>query len=223
MAMTTLKTIAGGGVAALLMSVSMASAATLDLVSAPDGIGTHPEDTPCIISAINCPGQNGANDLDYTNYVAKGSDTTQDQNSPLYTVGEIFAIVGNMFSVGVDVNDTTVAQTLESFTMFVDGVARFVYTGFTDNVPNSNNGTGFADYLLTGFDLSAFSSSSTVQFNMKMSGLNDGPEQFFLVDAGDAPPPPPPPPPPIPIPAAGVLLLSALGGMGLYGRRKKSA
>jgi hypothetical protein len=194
--------------AGLLMSVSAASATTvtpLTLEVTPDGIGTHPGDSPCIISGTNCPGQTG---LAYTGYKNTGNTTSINKNSPTYTVSQISGVVGTQFSVGLDVNQAKKAQTLDYFAMSVNGVVLYEYNGSAGNVPKVNNGTGHADYLLTGFDLTGFAPGDSVIFTAKMSGLNAGAEQFFLVPAQ------------IPVPAAGILLIGALGSLVWLGRRK---
>ena len=73
--------------------------------------------------------------------------------------GSVFlaALLGRTdFAVGVDVNDTGTAQTLsivflpQPYPAYGSGV----FTGgATGNIPSINNGTGFPDYTLTGFDI----------------------------------------------------------------------
>ena len=50
-------------------------------------------------------------------------------------------------------------------------------------MPAPNNGTGFPDYLLTGFDIDRtdIALGDQVIFYARWSGANDGPESFFLV------------------------------------------
>ncbi len=102
---------------------------------------------------------------------------------------------GNLaFSIGVDVNDNNSPQTLSSF-YFLNLTTHTVlasYFGTVSNVPSIHNGTGFPDYTLTGFtlDRSDIHLGDTVVFLARMSGLNDGPDSFFLEPAAAAVPGP---------------------------------
>jgi len=89
------------------------------------------------------------------------------------------------FNVGVDVNDTNKAQLLNAF-FFLNLTQHTVLASYicTSNceVPSFHNGTGYPDYTLTGFDLNRgdIALGDTVIFAARMSGLNDGPDSFFL-------------------------------------------
>lgn len=208
-----------------------ASAATLSLDSAAGFPIQHTENSPCIISSVNCPNQPAT--FPYTDYV-HGGITNIDVSAPTsnlmaYTVGQIAdAIGGYTLGVGIDVSQTNAnsPQTLDFFIMYVDevhvvgGFATIdIFTGFASpgNVAvQNNNGSGFADWTLTGFtDLSIYDDADQVIFRAVVADLNDGPEQFFIYNTSN-------PPEVIPLPAAGWLLITVIGGVGLVARRRRS-
>ena len=96
------------------------------------------------------------------------------------------------FSIGVDVNDNNTPQTLNSF-YFLDLTTHTVLASFTGgttgNLANANNGTGFPDYTLTGFTLNGINPGDEIIFAARMTGLNDGPDSFFLLPAAAVPGP----------------------------------
>ena len=61
------------------------------------------------------------------------------------------------------------------------------FTGSTGNVPKTNNGNGFADYLLTNF--SSFTATDTVQFHFVFNDANDGTENVFIAPLAVTPEP----------------------------------
>ncbi len=94
------------------------------------------------------------------------------------------------FSIGLDANDTNSPQTLNAF-YFVDFTTHTVLASFTGgttgNIPSLNNGTGFPDYTISGAGLNLLDSGinfgDTVAFIAVMTGLNDGPDSFFVEPA----------------------------------------
>lgn len=195
---------------AFALGAAPVGAATLSLDGSSPGI-QHSVDSPCIISAINCPGQPAG--FGFTNY-SHGGVTNIDLLSPTYLVSQILSVIGSAFSVALDVNQTNARspQTLDLFEMYVNGQLVDSYAGSPGNVPVIHNGTGDADYLLSGFtSLAGYGANDTVYFRVKMSSLNDGPEQLFLVPAA------------VPVPAAGFLLVGALGGLAALRRKRKAA
>jgi hypothetical protein len=173
--------------------------------------------SPCVIGNPSCNNPAGFND---TTIPANPVGHTYDMvASPIYTVSQIESIVAsNAFWVGIDINQTETAQTLDYFAMKVNGVVVDLFSTLT-SVPSANNGNGFADYLLETFHLAGFAGTDSVQFVMDMPLANDGAEQFFLIGAESTPPPPPPPS--VPEPGTFALLGSGLVSMaGLLARRK---
>jgi hypothetical protein len=131
--------------------------------------------------------------------------------SPIYTVSQIESIVGsNAFWVGIDINQTNVPQTLDYFAMMVNGVVTDSFSTLT-SVPASNNGNGYADYLLETFKLASFAGTDSVQFIMNMPLANDGAEQFFLISATPTTPPPATTPEPSSLILFGTGLAAAAG------------
>ena len=47
-------------------------------------------------------------------------------------------------------------------------------------LPSIHNGTGYADYLLTGLTLDGINLGDQLLFYARISGANDGPDSFFL-------------------------------------------
>ena len=119
------------------------------------------------------------------------------------------------FSIGVDVNDTNQAQTLSSFYL-LDLTTHTVLSSFTGgttgNVPSVNNGTGFPDYTLDGFTLNGVNPGDQILFVARMSGLNDGPDSFFLE---------PGPVAAVPELSTWGMMLLGFAGVGLLGMRKR--
>jgi hypothetical protein len=121
------------------------------------------------------------------------------------------------FSIGVDVNDNGTAQTLNAF-YFLDFTTHTVLASFTGgtngNVPSVHNGTGFPDYSITGslLNLADVTAGDTIGFVAALSGLNDGPDSFFVESAPVAA---------TPLPAAFPLFAGGLGLMGWFSRRRR--
>jgi hypothetical protein len=156
-----------------------------------------------------------------------GSGLAIDQIGTGYTLGTgsvfLAALAGNLsFSVGIDVNDTSTPQTLESFWM-LNLTTHTVLAVFSPDpttgtlIPDVNNGTGFPDMTLTGFNITPgeISAGDSIIFYARITGANDGPDSFFLVPQAVAVPGP--------IVGAGIPgLLAACGMMfGLNRFRRK--
>jgi hypothetical protein len=134
-------------------------------------------------------------------------------NSPLLN-----ALAGNLsFSIGLDVNDTNAAQTLESF-WFLNLTTHTVLGVFSPGpggtlVPAVNDGTGYPDYTITGLTLNGISQGDQIMFFARITGANDGPDSFFLMPSADVNA--------VPIPGAVWLFASGLAGLGALARRQR--
>ena len=211
------------------------STSSLTLESVVPG-GNQPLNHPCLICGTSQPQQPalfGYNNFDATGNVdtyvmfstaTVGGSLGQDVLGTGYDASFLraFLLAGNSlptFSVGIDVNDTNKAQTLEAFA-FLNLTQKTILAEFSLFDPTGvevlapNNGTGFPDYLLTGFDIDRTDVGlfDQVIFFAVWSGANDGAESFFLV------------PNAVPGPTIGAGLpglLAILGAGGLLGWRKR--
>jgi len=196
------------GLATLLAGTSIAHAIPLSLVAAEPGtLGPQSASAPCIIAGTQCQNPDG---FDFTNFVQGGQPPSNfDENSPEYLISDFPFLT---FDIAIDVNTNSAAsETLDSFSVLVDGVEAYTFTGPALIGDASNAGNGFGDWLLTSIDLSGFASDAIVQFNAVWSGDVAGPESFFLVQV-DTPPP---------VAEPGTLILMGLGllSLGLLRRR----
>lgn len=205
--------------------------------------GNQPQNAPCVICGANQPQQPanfGYNDYSNAGNLSSitafsdqgngGRNTLADNvfgngyqigaGSPFLAFLLSHADPGLGFSIGVDINDNGNAQTLNSF-FFLDFTTHTVLASFTGgtpgNVPDINNGTGFPDYTIAGslLNLNDVNVGDTIGFVALMSGLNDGPDSFFIEAAPAA----------VPTPIAGVGIpgmLAGLGALWLAHRRRRN-
>jgi len=224
------------------------SGATLLDFSTAQPPGNQPQNNPCIICGANQPNQTntllGFGYTDYGNTGHDGSETYfssgilrdtvlgQDTISVTnYTGAQLKAAVaiidggtGTGFSIGIDVNDTNKAQTLESFFMLdVTPGSLSVLFAFLPNINDGidllapNNGTGFPDFQLTGLSTANLIDNHQYAFFMRMTNTNDGPDSFFITPGPTAAVPGP-------IAGAGLPgLIAACGGLFALSRRRRRA
>lgn len=211
----------------------------LTLGGAPSG--NQVDNTPCIICGANQPNQtNFATGFGYTDYgntgavgdfaffssgilrdLVLGSDTISAVNYSGQQLIDLITALGgqNAFSIGVDMNDSNTAQTLESF-FFLDLTSHTILAAFSPELggvllPSTSNGTGFPDYTLNGLTTAGLDPTHQYAFFARISGANDGPDSFFIV----------PNIAPVPIPAVGAGLPALVVGLGclLALKRRRAA
>jgi hypothetical protein len=211
-------------------NTSSATTITLSNIVPP---GNQVKNLPCIICGDNQPLQPsnfGYNDFGNTGNQTDlkffssgtiddktlGSDTLSATN---YSAGFLINFLqaagdANLtFSIGLDVNDTNVAQTLASF-YFLDVTTHTVLSAFTTDtlVPDQNNGTGFPDYTLNGLTLQGVNSGDQLAFFARITGANDGPDSFFLeVQAAPA----------VPEASTWAMMILGFAGVGLLALRRR--
>jgi hypothetical protein len=200
--------------------------------------GNQPQNIQCVICGDNQPQQDAT--FGYTNFKNSGNVSSEaffstnvsgGGNPGLNTIGtpydgsflRAFLLAGGdpnlTFSIGVDVNDTNKAQTLMSFYLlnFTTKTVLAAFDGPVD-VPSQNNGTGFPDYTLSGFNINIgtdIHAGDQLIFFARLDNANDGPDSFFLI------------PTPVPGPLVGAGLpgmIAACGGLfGLnFWRRRRN-
>jgi hypothetical protein len=208
--------------------------------------GNQPLNNPCIICGANQPNQtNTLLGFGYTDYGNQGNQTSEtyfssgilrDTNLGTDTISAInysgqqlidvvnaLGGVNGGFSIGIDVNDTNTAQTLESFFLLDLSSHQVVYAFLPDvndgvDLLAGSNGTGFPDFTLNGLTTAVIDPTHQYAFFARMTNTNDGPDSFFIVPNVAAAVPGP-------IAGAGLpgLLAACFGLFGLnkYRRRRR--
>src|SRR5438874_1378706 len=117
---------------------------------------------PCIIGDPSC--HNPAS-FDFT--LIPPHDDADVISSPTYTVAQLRSLVGNSFTVGVDLNQAMGhnggAYDLMSFTLAVNGSVMFQTTSAAVLKP-LNPGNGYSDASIAGFNLTGLPSDAKVVF-----------------------------------------------------------
>jgi hypothetical protein len=174
--------------------------------------GNQPLNIQCVICGDHQPQQQA--DFGYTDFKNQGSTSSVNMFSTNIAGGANpgddvvgTAYSGNFlrayliakgdpslqFSIGIDINDNGNAQTLNSF-FLLNLTQHTVLAAFRpiggQLVPSVNNGTGFPDYTLTGFNINFVPDNvaglhvgDNLLFFARMTNMNDGPDSFFLVPA----------------------------------------
>jgi hypothetical protein len=203
--------------------------------------GNQPLNIQCVICGDHQPQQQA--DFGYTNFqnggnissvnmfstnVAGGANPGDDVVGTAYSGNFLRAYLiakGDpqlQFSIGIDINDNGNAQTLNSF-FLLNLTQHTVLAAFRpiggQLVPSVNNGTGFPDYTLTGFNINFVPDNvaglhvgDNLLFFARMTNMNDGPDSFFLVPAAV----------PSPVIGAGIpgIMAACVGLWGLAVRRR---
>jgi hypothetical protein len=200
--------------------------------------GNQPLNVQCIICGENQPQQQA--NFGYTDFHNAGNQTSEvyfstavagGANPGTNTVGlgydgsflrAYLLATGDptlTFTIGIDVNDTNQAQTLQSF-FLLNLTTHTVLSAFTTPtaVPTQNNGTGFPDYTLGTFNITLGSDihvGDQLIFFANLQNTNDGPDSFFIQPSAVAVPGP--------IVGAGIpgIIAACAGLVGLQWRRRR--
>jgi hypothetical protein len=216
-------------------NIDTATALQLNLFQVPPG--NQPKNNPCLICGDNQPQQpggfgyndfhnnGGTNEYRMFSTATIGGSLNNDQIGTGYNTGILlpYLLAGHTdFKVGIDVNQANGAgpQVLESFA-FLNLTTHTVlaqYSLFTPGgtpIGATNNGTGFPDFTLSGFDLNRgdIHAGDQVIFYARWSNASDGPDSFFLMaDQNVAN---------VPEPATWAMMILGFCGVGFMAYRRR--
>ncbi len=198
--------------AGLVLLGSYAQAAPLTLVGPLPTTSAvqQTNNNPCIFGDPSC----SAGGLGAYTVLAPNPTGNIHSASQSYALSTVRSAVGNLWNIGIDINtNQSASETLNLFSIVLDGVELYSYTGGANIGANINsNGNGFTDWLLTSIDLTGLT-GTTLTFNLNLSGAVAGREQFFIVDIAE---------PTTNVPVPGSALLLGLGLLGLFGLNRKA-
>lgn len=220
--------------------VANANTSTLTLVNqAPPG--NQPQNQPCLICGTNQPQQpagfgfnnykqtGNPNETSFSEFSTSQVNTQLAQDQLGLPYGRLFLLAflatlqgnTNNFAIGIDVNTATGqgAEVLERFAV-LDVANHVILADYNPAVGTPlfepNNGSGFPDFFLTGFDINRFDlqGDTQIMFYARWSNTSDGAESFFLVPlAAEVPGP---------VAGAGIPgLIAACGGLIALARNRR--
>lgn len=198
------------------------------------GAVSQSQSNPCVICATQAqnPAGFGFNNFDstgndssfnlfssaVTGSFGNGDDLTVTPYSRSFLAAFLLAALDPSltFGIAIDINTAKGGETLQTLQLIdLDApVGQKIIFDINGPIPmpDQNNGNGFADYLVTGFDLSSVGLNDRLLFRASWTGASDGGESFYIVPLAV----------PAPLVGAGIpgLLLGALALFGLNRRRK---
>jgi hypothetical protein len=187
---------------ALALGADIASAEPIRLTVSSGPMIQQIANRPCVIGDPSCHNPDA---FPYT--LLPPNDAADVVDSPVYTVAQIRSLVGDTFSVGVDLNQAKGhddgAYLLNAFTLAVNGTTMFSTLAPVTLMP-LNPGNGYSDAMIGGFDLTGLDGSAQLVFTTNFTGGTAGREQYFL--RAGALPEQPSAPSPTPEPATWLLL-----------------
>lgn len=188
------KLLLGVSATALLLGLEATSAMAVTSLTLENPGGTtfqQTENSPCVIGDTSCAQPTGFGE----GIIPSGPQAQYDVTSDNYTVLQIMNVIGGLrtFTIGLDVNTTTqplATEKLDLFSMSVNGVVQALYdpTSPGTQLYTVNNGNGYSDELIKGFDLTGFLATDTVTFRAVVNDATDGREQFFIIGANTGTP-----------------------------------
>ena len=215
----------------LCFGLPLAMADSIEFALAPNHAYQQTTNNPCVIGNSSCNQPAG---FGYFEADGHPFGTTYDLFSPVYVVGGAVGatnVIPASFTVGIDDNYANDFESLVFFKVWTsttepvgfpgEGGTSAPFAGFVLDSANSwvlgpefinvDNGNGYADAILTGFNLTP---GTYVFFEASVSNDSDGFEQFYLIPATN-------PPSQIPEPSTVVLIGFGLVALAGFARRRK--
>lgn len=188
------------------MFTGSVAAAPINLTLNASPIFQQTNNSPCVIGNPSCQNPGGFN------YTLIPANTESGMlMSPTYTVQQIRDLAGNLFGIGVDLQEPDSDYGLNYFALLIDNVVEFEYTN-PGLIGLNNNGNGFSDWVLAGFDITNFLGSSSAVFKLTFSDAQGAREQFFVTAGSGV----------VPVPEPLSASLLGLGAIFAASRSRKS-